>query len=174
MTAFLEQLKTAHDIIGRQRGAIGKPGLRAQFKTHLQAIVRDLGTARDQSVHCIGFIIGAHHQRVEQQVEPLGRIALQNEAIQTVEGDEAARAKGDDAPPFGRRRIDVFEVFEVSGILQIAKGRQSMRGSGLRRTRSEQCTNKHQYRHKPVQPVTNASFDRMHWSASSANLTWID
>ena len=46
----------------------------------------------DKAVDGIGLVIGAGHQRVEQIAQTLGRIALQDERVEAVKGNQPGGA----------------------------------------------------------------------------------
>ena len=93
------------------------------------AIGRQFGGVRDETIDRVGLVGGPRHQRVEQKVEPLRRIALQDERVEAVERRARRRADHRQAPALRRVGIDPLEMLEVGRILELAEGRQPMPGS---------------------------------------------
>jgi len=119
-------LKRRGDIVRRHLRAVGKFCLGAQPERHRHAVGGNVGGLGNEPVDGIGFVGGRCHQRVEQHFKALGLVALQDVLVQTVEGVRPAGAHRHEAPALGRVRIDVVEMLEVRGVLQVAENRQAM------------------------------------------------
>src|SRR6516225_10180952 len=117
--------------MGRQRTAIveGDP------RSHEEAIAEPVGRyphgARGKTIQGIRLVLGARHQARECQLHALGRVALEDEAIERIERDDVLVEN----PGSGNIRkyatlrsvrIDVIELLEVGGILEIPKGRDAV------------------------------------------------
>ena len=127
-----QQPETVADILGSERAAIGKARFGPQPEGDALSVIRHIGTLGHQSVDGIGLVGGARHQRVEHQLHALGRIALEDVAVEAVEGVAGHDPDERHLPALRRIRIDVVEVLEIGGILEVAEDRQAVlrRGQG--------------------------------------------
>ena len=122
----LQDIEAEDCIGGCDRAAVGEPGFGAHAKRHRAAVCRKLGGVGDQAVDGIGLIERARHQAIEQQIEPLGRVALQDEAVEAVEGGARGGSDHRQAAAFRRIRVDPLEVLEVGRILELAERREAV------------------------------------------------
>ncbi len=83
---FLEQHEGKCGILGCQRRAVMEARAVAQVKDEPVAACRDFGAFRNKPVNRIRLVIGASHQRVENEIEALRRVTLENVAVERVEG----------------------------------------------------------------------------------------
>ena len=72
----------------RQRRAVVKFCLRPQSEAVGQPVVGYANAARGKPIHGIGLVARAHHQGREGKLHALRRIALQDVAVERIEGQE--------------------------------------------------------------------------------------
>ncbi len=97
-------------VLGGHRRAVGKLSLGPQFESDRHLVGGDAGGFCHKSVHGVRLVLGAHHERVEQEPKSLRRVALQNKAVEGVVTVSPARAHGHDAPALRGVRVGVVEM----------------------------------------------------------------
>ncbi len=137
----LRVLKREHDVVGGERRAVGELCLGPQLEDDRHAVGRHLGAAGDEPVDGVRLVERARHQAVEQVLEPLRRVALEDEVVEAVEGRAPGGADHRQAAAFRGVGIDVVEVLEVGRILQLAERRKPMARFGERGRREQRRGN---------------------------------
>jgi hypothetical protein len=117
----LERLEGIDHVVGGERTSVGEPRLGAEIKGHRHLVVSHLGALRDESIDCVGLVGRWRHQRVEQELQALRRIALENVVVKAVEGGNAAPADQREGAALGRVWVSIVEMVEIGGIGQIAE-----------------------------------------------------
>ena len=119
------------DIMCRQRRAVMEFRFRTQRESVGQPVIGNANAARGQAIHRIGLVARADHQRRERKLHPLRSIALENKAVERIEGLErlvelAVRSDLREHPAFRRIRIDVVEMRKIRRVTEIAEGRHAV------------------------------------------------
>ena len=122
---ILQRVEGEHHVVGGERRAVGELRLGPQIEGDRLAVVGDLGALGHQPVDRVRLVGRRHHQRVEQQLEPLRRVAFQNVVVEAVEGGDAAPADQRESAAFGRVGIGVGEMLEIGRVGEIAEGREA-------------------------------------------------
>ena len=105
------------DIVGGDRGAIVPARRGAQVEADPGTVRRDVHGFGQPPIGGEGLVGSVRQQRVIEQLQPVGGIAAQDEAVERVvapAGAEAHRA------PLGRVRLDILKVGDVGRVLQVA------------------------------------------------------
>ena len=110
---LLEDVEAENHVGGRQRRTVGEPGLGAQAEGDRVAVWRKLRRLRDEPVDCVGLVEPPRHQGVEQKLQPLCGVALQDEAVEAVEGGARGGTDHRQPPTLGRIGVHPIEVLEV-------------------------------------------------------------
>src|SRR5262249_40645194 len=98
-----------------------------QQKTISEPVGRYLHCARSEAVQRVGLVLGACHQAREGELHTLRTIALEDEAVERIEGEKVL-IEGPSCPDVGEHAalrgvwIDVIEMLEVGRIFEIAEG----------------------------------------------------
>src|SRR5690606_35355538 len=79
---FFQKENGENNIFFRERCSIMEICTVTQMEGKAVSIVRCFNAFGDKSVNSVRFVIGAHHQRVEDEVEPLRRGTTQYVAVQ--------------------------------------------------------------------------------------------
>ena len=104
--------------------------MEARFRPHRegvgQTVRRNAHALGREAIHRVRLVGGAHHERSEGQFHSLRRIALEDVAVERIEGEERLvelprRADLREQPALRRFRIDIVEMRKVGGIFQIAE-----------------------------------------------------
>ena len=108
-----------------------KTRLGTQEKTVGQTVRRDGDRARRKSVHRVGLVGGPHHQRREGQLHALRAVALEDERVERVEGEEvlivlSIGADLREGPALRGVRVDIVEMTKVRRVLQVTEGRHAV------------------------------------------------
>ena len=110
--------------------------VKARLGPHREAIGelvgRNLHRLRGEAIHRVRLVAGARHQRRKGQVHALRALALEDEGVERIEGEEGLIVGATDGierkqPALRRIRIDVVEMLEVGGIFQVAEHRHAVR-----------------------------------------------
>ena len=133
MALGLQRLEGERHIVGGERRAVGELRLGPQREGHRHAVRRDLCALRHEPIDGVRLVRRAGHQRVEQKLEPLRRVALENVVVEAVEGGHPAPADEREGAALRRVGVRVGEVLEVCGIREIAEGREPVLCFGTRR-----------------------------------------
>ena len=88
MALFLEHIEREGDIVGGQRRAVVEFGARPDEELIDQAVGRAAHFLRGKPVHGVRLVAGADHQRREGQLHALRGVALEDEAVERIEGEE--------------------------------------------------------------------------------------
>jgi len=131
MTFLLEDRQGERGVLRGDFAAVVESRLRPQREPICQLVRRNPHRPRDQAVHCVRLVAGAHHQRREGLIHADRAIPLEDKAVQRVEGKErlivgARRRNGREHAALRCADIDVIEVLEVRRIFQIAEGRHAV------------------------------------------------
>src|SRR5262245_32683093 len=127
----LENFQREGDVVGGERTAIVKRDAGPQQETISETVRRYLHRARSEAVQRVGLILGARHQAREGELHTLRTIALEDEAVERVEGEKVL-IEGPSCPDVGEHAalrgvwIDVIEMLEVGRIFEIAEARYPM------------------------------------------------
>ena len=135
MTLPLEQHEREGGILGGQRRTVVKACLLAQAECQDIAIRGKRRAFCDQPIDRARLVIGARHQRIEDEIEPLGRVALEDIAVERVEGGEARiiGCRGADLrkrAALRRIRIHIVEMRKVLCIFEPAEKRHAVSRHG--------------------------------------------
>ena len=122
----LQRVEGEHHVVGGERRAVGELRLGPQIEGDRLAVVGDLGALGHQPVDRVRLVGRRHHQRVEQQLEPLRRVAFQNVVVEAVEGGDAAPADQRERAALGRVGIGIGEMLEIGRVGEIAEGREAV------------------------------------------------
>ena len=130
--------------MGGERAAVVKLHLRAQQETVGQTVGGYAHGARRQPVHGVGLIARTHHQRGEGEFKALRRVALQDVAVERIEGqlilvEQRPRPDLREHAAFRRLRIDVGEMLKIRRQLEIAEGGYAVMLGLLRGGRQHQA-----------------------------------
>ena len=109
-----KQAEGVADILGGKLAAVRKSRLFAQSEGDTLAVGGDVGGLCDEPVDGIGLVIGARHERIEEELDILRRVALEE------------RSHGIDPSALGGIGIDVIEMGELGWIFEIAEGRNAV------------------------------------------------
>ena len=139
MALGLQRLEGERHIVGGERRAVGELRLGPQREGHRHAVRRDLRALGHEPVDGVRLVRRARHQRVEQKLEPLRRVALENVVVEAVEGGHPAPADEREGAALRRVGVRVGEVLEVCGIREIAEGREPVLCFGTRPARARQA-----------------------------------
>ena len=120
--------------------AVVEFGLGPDEELVAQAVGRAPHLRRGEAVHGVRLVAGAHHQRGEGEFHALRRVALEDVAVERVEGEEVLvvlpiRPDLRKNPALRRIGIDVAEMLEVRRVGEIAERRQTVRLDLLLRAR---------------------------------------
>ena len=126
MPLLLEDVEGENGVVRRDGGAIGKACFGSQAEGHRLAVGGHVRCLRNEAIGRVGFVRSPHHEAVIDEPQALGGIALQNEAVEAVEGLQRRRADGDDASALGGGWVDVLEVLEIGRILEVAERGQAV------------------------------------------------
>ena len=88
-----EQAERVADIFGGDRRAVGERRFLAQLEGDALLVGGEFGGLGDQAIDGIGLVIGARHQRVEQQAQALRRIALEDVVVEASRTCRAPRCR---------------------------------------------------------------------------------
>ena len=88
MALVLQRRQRPDHVMRGERRAVVKFRLRPQRKAIGQPVVGDAHAARGQPVHGVGLVARAHHQGREGELHALRGVALQDEAVERIEGLE--------------------------------------------------------------------------------------
>ncbi len=126
MALFLQRGQREGHVMRGERRAVVEFRLGAQREAVGQPVVGDANAARGQPVHGVGLVARAHHQRREGQLHALRGVALQDEAVERIEGLERlielpVRADLREHAALGRVRIDVVEIRKIRRIGEVAE-----------------------------------------------------
>ena len=124
MALGLQRIEGEHHVLGGERAAVGEARLGAQIKRHRHAVIGHLGALGDEAIDRVGLVCRAGHQRIEQELEPLRRVALEDVVVEAVEGGDAAPAHEREGAALRRIGVGIGEMGEVGGVGEIAKGGQ--------------------------------------------------
>ena len=128
---LLEDFQREGDVVGGERAIIVKREAGPQQKTISESVGRYLHRARSEAVQRVWFVLGAHHQAREGELHPLRAIALEDEAVERIEGEKVL-IEGPSCPDMGEHAAlrgvwtDVIEVLEVGWIFEISEGRHAV------------------------------------------------
>src|SRR6516225_9635296 len=128
MALFLEDFQREGDVVGSDRATIVERDAGPQQKTISEPVRRYLHRARGEAVQRIWFVLSAYHQACEGELHALRTIALEDEAVQRIEGKKVL-IEGPSCPDMrepatlGGGWIDVIEMLEVGRIFEIPEGR---------------------------------------------------
>ena len=126
MALALEQVEREGSIMRVEPGSVMELRFRTQQETIGEAIGRDHDRARGKAIHGVRLIEGPHHQGGEGELHAERSVALEDEAVERVEGVEVlivppGGAELRELPTLGRGRIDIGEMLEVGRIPEIAE-----------------------------------------------------
>jgi hypothetical protein len=114
---------------GEHRVAVVETRRVPQLEGHRQPVGRGTHVFSQQTVGSAVFVQRAGQQRIEHQVGQVGRrAAAQCEGVVFVEGGQAQVAYQAQLATLGRGRVDVVEMGEAIGILELAPQRISVSG----------------------------------------------
>ncbi len=136
---LLQRIEGEDDVIGRDRRAVGELRLRSHLEHDGPLVGRNIAAFRDEPVDRVRLVHGARHQAVEQVFEPLRRVALEDEVVEAVERLDAAGARRGEFAALRRVRVDVVEMLEVGGVLQLAERRKPVARLGAGGDREQRC-----------------------------------
>src|SRR6266446_10869615 len=88
MALFLEDFQREGDVVGSERATIAELDPGPQQKTISEPVGRYLHRARSEAVQRVGFVLGARHQAREGQLHTLRAVALEDEAVERIEGEK--------------------------------------------------------------------------------------
>ena len=94
------------------------------------AVGRDLGAFGHEPIDGVGLIGSARHQWIEQELEPFGRVALEDVVVETVERGHPAPADEREDAAFRGVGIGIGEMREIGRVGQVAEGRETVLALG--------------------------------------------
>src|SRR5262249_7079228 len=104
--------------------------------------------------HCVRLVARARHQRGKGQLHALGSVALEDEAVERIEGEkilvvETVRADLGKYAALGCVGINVIKMREIRPVGEIAESREPVRfdvvgGVRMRQARRGGCSTGHQ------------------------------
>jgi hypothetical protein len=117
--------------VRRQRCAVVEFRFRTQCENVGQPIIGNTDAASRKSVHRIGFVTRPDHERRKRKLHALRSVALENEAVERIEGLErlvelAVRPNLRKHAAFRGFWIDVVEVRKIRWVAEIAEGRHAV------------------------------------------------
>jgi len=80
---------------------VGEMRLGSQMERHRHAVVGDLGALGNEAIDGIRLVGRRRHQRVEEKLEPLRRIALENVLLRLLKVVTPPQPTSEKVPPFG-------------------------------------------------------------------------
>src|SRR5262249_38300780 len=113
------------------RRAVMEFRFRAQGEGVGKPVIRNADTACRETIHGIGLVARTHHQSRERKLHALRGVALENEAVERIEGLErlielAVRPDLREHSAFRRFWIDVAEVRKIRRVAEIAECRHAV------------------------------------------------
>ena len=139
---LLEDRQREGDVMGGQLGAVVKARLGAHQVAVGLAVGRNAHRARRQPIHAVRLVVRARHQAREGQLHALRGVALEDVAVERIEGEEVliehpVRADLREDAAFRGLRIDIVEMGEVARIFEVAEDRDAVAFRLVRRLRRE-------------------------------------
>jgi hypothetical protein len=89
MTLLFKGFQRKGDVVGGKRTAIVEDGAGAHQKTIREPIRGNPHRARGKAVEGIRLVAGARHQAREGELHALRTLALEDEAVERIEGEKA-------------------------------------------------------------------------------------
>ncbi len=117
MALALQRVEGPHDVVRRERTAVVEARLGPQVEDHPSAIHRHLDLLREQTVFGEGLVLALHRQRIEEPADAGCRDALEDEAVEAVEGAERALMH---LAALGRVGVGVVEMGEAGRVFRVA------------------------------------------------------
>ena len=132
MPLGLEEVEREGDVMRGEPRAVVEPGRGPDEEPVAKAVGGAPHLLGGKPVHRVRLVAGADHERGEGEVHPLRRVALEDVAVQRIEGEEvlivfAVRPDLRERAALRRLRIDVAEVMEVRRIGKLAERRETVR-----------------------------------------------
>src|SRR5262245_59140776 len=126
MALALEKVEGERCVMGGELGSIMELRFRTQQKTIAEAIGRDHDRARRKPIHSIWLVESLHHQGGEGELHAERGVTLEDVTVERIEGVEVLivlplGADLGELPALRRVRIDIGEMLEIGGILEIAE-----------------------------------------------------
>ena len=131
MALRLEGGEREHDVLGADAAAVVEARLGAQEKAIGQAVGGNGDRTGGEPVHRVRLVGCARHQRREGELHPLRAVALEDEGVERVEGQEILvelprRSHLGEGSALRRVRIDIVEMAEVRRVFQVAERRHAV------------------------------------------------
>src|ERR1700716_3296484 len=140
MALVFEQRQREGDVVRSERTPIMELDAGSHQEPVGQAVLGYSNGPRSKAVQGVRLIRSAHHQTCESELQALGGVALQNEAVQRIERqtvliENQIRADIRERAALRRVRVDIIELLEVRGVFEGSERREPMTLRGLLRTR---------------------------------------
>ena len=126
MALGLQRGQRERHVLGLDRAAVVEGDAVAQVEFVDAAVGRHRDLVGGVGIDRVGLVVGAPHQRGEHLLHVDRRIALEDEAVERVEGRGAAAGELAEGAALRRCGIDVFQMLEVGRIAEIAEGGQAV------------------------------------------------
>jgi hypothetical protein len=131
MALLFEQIEREGDVLRCEPRAVVEFRRGPDEEFIGQAVGRAPHLFSGEAVHGVGLVAGAHHQRCESQLHALRGIALEDEAVERVEGEEVlivgtVRPDLREHAAFRGIGIDVAKALEIGRIAEIAERRHAV------------------------------------------------
>ena len=124
MALFLQQHQGKGSVLRRQCRSVVE--MRARTQMEGQPVAIALHAFGDKAIKRIGFVERPRHQRVENQVQALRRIALEDIGIEGIEGENRTLADMGKGSALGGGRVDIVEMGKAGRIFQLAEERHAV------------------------------------------------
>ena len=131
MSLVLEDFQREGDVVRGERAAVVERDAGPHEEAVGEPIIRYLHRAGGEAVHGIRLVRGARHQAREGELHALRAIALEDEAVERIEGEKvliegAARPDMRKRAALGRIRVHVLEMLEVRRIFEVTERRHAV------------------------------------------------